>query len=173
MVLTGYQAVGTRGRQLLEGARDVKIHGRYMPVRAEVVSVDDFSVHSDAEETLGWLGPCTRRARHGVRRPRRARLGPGAGATGSATSSAGTPSSRRTASGCCSTDWVCPIWLGTALGVLDGTVGGMAYASDLTDEQWAVLQPVFSTPGKRGPKHAPDLRRVVDAMLYVSHTGCQ
>lgn len=30
-----------------------------------------------------------------------------------------------------------------------------------------------NTPGKRGPKHAPDLRTVVDAMLYVSHTGCQ
>jgi metallo-beta-lactamase family protein len=56
VVLTGYQAVGTRGRQLLEGARDVKIHGRYVPVRAEVVSIDDFSVHSDAGETLAWLG---------------------------------------------------------------------------------------------------------------------
>jgi metallo-beta-lactamase family protein len=55
VVLTGYQAVGTRGRQLLEGARDVKIHGRYVPVRAEVVSIDDFSVHADAEEVLDWL----------------------------------------------------------------------------------------------------------------------
>jgi transposase len=55
----------------------------------------------------------------------------------------------------------------------DGTVGGMAYASDLTDEQWSLLEPVFNTLGKRGPKHSPDLRRVVDAMLYVSHTGCQ
>jgi transposase len=54
-----------------------------------------------------------------------------------------------------------------------GTVCGMAYSSDLTDEQWALLEPVFNTPGKRGPKHAPDLRRVVDAMLYISHTGCQ
>lgn len=49
----------------------------------------------------------------------------------------------------------------------------MSYSSDLTDEQWALLEPVFNAPGKRGPKHAPDLRRVVDAMLYVSHTGCQ
>jgi putative transposase len=49
----------------------------------------------------------------------------------------------------------------------------MSYASDLTDEQWALLEPVFNAPGKRGPKHAPDLRRVVDAMLYISHTGCQ
>jgi transposase len=63
--------------------------------------------------------------------------------------------------------------VGTALAGLDGTVGGMAYTSDLTDEQWELLEPVFNTPGKRGPKHAPDLRGVVDAMLYVSHTGCQ
>ena len=32
---------------------------------------------------------------------------------------------------------------------------------------------MFNAPGKRGPKHGPDLRRVVDAMLYISHTGCQ
>ena len=56
VLLTGYQAVGTRGRQLLEGAREVKIHGHYVPVRAEVVSIDEFSVHSDAEELLEWLG---------------------------------------------------------------------------------------------------------------------
>ena len=50
---------------------------------------------------------------------------------------------------------------------------GTSYAGDLTDEQWALLEPVFNAPGKRGPEHAPDLRRVVDAMLYISHTGCQ
>ncbi len=55
VVLTGYQAEGTRGRRLLDGAREVKIHGRYVPVRAEVVDVQDFSVHSDADETLSWL----------------------------------------------------------------------------------------------------------------------
>ncbi|MGC9665598.1 hypothetical protein ACNTMW_03470 [Planosporangium sp. 12N6] len=33
----------------------------------------------------------------------------------------------------------------------------MTYASDLTDEQWALLEPVFNAPGKRGPRHAPDL----------------
>jgi hypothetical protein len=56
---------------------------------------------------------------------------------------------------------------------LVGTVCGMSYSSDLTDEQWALLKPVFNAPGKRGPRHAPDLRSVVDAMLYISHTGCQ
>ena len=55
VVLTGFQADGTRGRQLAEGAREVKIHGRYVPVRAEVVAVPDFSVHSDAGETVQWL----------------------------------------------------------------------------------------------------------------------
>jgi metallo-beta-lactamase family protein len=33
----------------------VKIHGRYVPVRAEVVTVDGFSVHADADEVLAWL----------------------------------------------------------------------------------------------------------------------
>jgi transposase len=54
-----------------------------------------------------------------------------------------------------------------------GTVRRTSYASDLNDEQWALLEPVFHAPGKRGPKHGPDLRRVVDGMLYISHTGCQ
>ncbi len=55
VVLVGYQAVGTRGRDLAEGADQLKMHGRYVPVRAEVVQVDGFSVHADADELLGWL----------------------------------------------------------------------------------------------------------------------
>lgn len=55
VILTGFQAQGTRGRALLEGARQVKIHGHYVPVRAEIVDVPDFSVHSDADETIAWL----------------------------------------------------------------------------------------------------------------------
>lgn len=53
------------------------------------------------------------------------------------------------------------------------TVHRMAYPSDLTDEQWALLKPVFNAPGKRGRKHADDLCTVVDAMLYIAQTGCQ
>lgn len=56
VVLTGYQAVGTRGRDLAEGAPAVKIHGRYVPVRAEVVVDDAFSVHADSDEVMSWLG---------------------------------------------------------------------------------------------------------------------
>ena len=55
VVLTGYQAVGTRGRALQDGARQLKMHGRYVPVRAEVVSDEEFSVHADADEVVGWL----------------------------------------------------------------------------------------------------------------------
>lgn len=56
VILAGYQAVGTRGRDLLDGVQAVKIHGRYVPVRAEVVDVPMFSVHADADEILAWLG---------------------------------------------------------------------------------------------------------------------
>jgi len=55
VVLTGYQAVGTRGRQLAEGATELKMYGGYVPVRAEVVVDDGFSVHADATELLAWL----------------------------------------------------------------------------------------------------------------------
>ena len=53
------------------------------------------------------------------------------------------------------------------------TVRGVSYPSDLTDAQWELLEPVFNAPGKRGRKHADDLRSVVDAMLYIAQTGCQ
>ena len=55
VVLTGYQAQGTRGRQLADGARQLKMHGRYVPVRAEVVQDLDFSAHADADEVVAWV----------------------------------------------------------------------------------------------------------------------
>lgn len=55
VVLTGYQAVGTRGRALADGVRQLKMFGRYVPVRARVVVDDEFSVHADAHELLSWL----------------------------------------------------------------------------------------------------------------------
>lgn len=55
VVLTGYQAAGTRGRTLLEGARELKMHGRYVPVRADVVQADEFSVHADASDLIAWV----------------------------------------------------------------------------------------------------------------------
>src|ERR1035437_10940161 len=53
------------------------------------------------------------------------------------------------------------------------TVPSMSYLSDLTDEQRALLDPVFRATGKRGRKHASDLRIVVNAMMYIARTGCQ
>lgn len=55
VVLTGYQAVGTRGRDLVEGARQIKMLGEYVRVRAEVVQDGGFSVHADRDELLAWL----------------------------------------------------------------------------------------------------------------------
>ncbi len=55
VVLVGFQAAGTRGRLLAEGERFVKIHGRYVPVRASVTQVDGFSAHADRRELLDWL----------------------------------------------------------------------------------------------------------------------
>ncbi|MFJ6133724.1 MBL fold metallo-hydrolase RNA specificity domain-containing protein [Janibacter terrae] len=55
VVLTGYQAVGTRGWALVEGAREVKLLGEYVRVRAEVVDDGGFSVHADSEDLLDWL----------------------------------------------------------------------------------------------------------------------
>ena len=55
VVLPGFQAAGTRGRSLLEGATMLKLLGRYVPVRANVVHVDAFSVHADRSELLDWL----------------------------------------------------------------------------------------------------------------------
>jgi metallo-beta-lactamase family protein len=55
VVLVGYQAIGTRGRDLAEGATQLKMHGRYVPVRAEIAQAQAFSVHADSDELIGWL----------------------------------------------------------------------------------------------------------------------
>jgi len=55
VMLVGFQAAGTRGRALADGARQLKLLGRYVPVRAEVVDVPAFSAHADSDEILVWL----------------------------------------------------------------------------------------------------------------------
>lgn len=55
VILAGFQAVGTRGRSLAEGATSLKMYGQYVPVRAEIVQVGAFSVHADGNEMLQWL----------------------------------------------------------------------------------------------------------------------
>ncbi len=60
VILAGFQAEGTRGRTLADGASTVKMFGRYVAVRADVVAVDAFSVHADADELIGWLAQAPR-----------------------------------------------------------------------------------------------------------------
>jgi metallo-beta-lactamase family protein len=55
VMLVGYQAEGTRGRQLLEGAKEIKFYGKYYPVNAKVESIHSLSAHADQGELLFWL----------------------------------------------------------------------------------------------------------------------
>ncbi len=55
IVFSGFQAAGTRGRAMLEGAREIKIHGQWIPVAAEVVDLPMLSAHADANELMRWL----------------------------------------------------------------------------------------------------------------------
>ncbi|MFD8596770.1 MBL fold metallo-hydrolase RNA specificity domain-containing protein [Kitasatospora sp. NPDC059646] len=57
VVVVGYAAAGTRARDLVDGARVLKMYGTYVPVRAEVVDVPAFSAHADAAEIVDWLRP--------------------------------------------------------------------------------------------------------------------
>ncbi|CAB4338816.1 unannotated protein [freshwater metagenome] len=56
VILIGYQAEGTRGRALVEGAKSVKMHGKQVSVFAEIVQIQGLSVHADADEVCEWLG---------------------------------------------------------------------------------------------------------------------
>ena len=60
VLFVGYQAAGTRGRQLLEGAESVRIHGQEVPVAARIEHVDSMSAHADADEIMRWLRGFTR-----------------------------------------------------------------------------------------------------------------
>jgi metallo-beta-lactamase family protein len=60
VLFAGHQAAGTRGAAMLGGARSVKIHGSYIPVRAEVAMLENLSAHADAGEIVTWLRGFTR-----------------------------------------------------------------------------------------------------------------
>ena len=55
VILVGFQAAGSRGRSLEEGKEEVKIYGKWVPVLAHIVKVENFSVHADSDELIAWL----------------------------------------------------------------------------------------------------------------------
>jgi metallo-beta-lactamase family protein len=55
ILFVGFQAAGTRGAAMVEGAENIKIHGEYVPVRAEVELISNLSAHADYAEILDWL----------------------------------------------------------------------------------------------------------------------
>lgn len=55
ILFAGFQAAGTRGAAMLGGAESIKIHGEYVPVRAEVQVISNLSAHADYAEIMGWL----------------------------------------------------------------------------------------------------------------------
>jgi metallo-beta-lactamase family protein len=55
VLFVGFQAAGTRGRMLIEGARHVKMFGQQIPVKATVAKMNAMSAHADASEILTWL----------------------------------------------------------------------------------------------------------------------
>jgi metallo-beta-lactamase family protein len=64
ILFAGFQAGGTRGATIVGGAETVKIHGQYVPIRAEVASLDNLSAHADCSEIMQWLSNFKKAPRH-------------------------------------------------------------------------------------------------------------
>ena len=55
LVFVGFQAAGTRGRRILDGEKEVKILGQWVPVRCRIEVINSFSAHADWKEMIHWL----------------------------------------------------------------------------------------------------------------------
>ncbi|OYQ26838.1 MBL fold metallo-hydrolase [Pseudomonas mandelii] len=64
LLIPGFQAGGTRGAQIIAGAPSVRIHGKDVPIRAEVVPMETLSAHADADEIIEWLRGFKRPPKH-------------------------------------------------------------------------------------------------------------
>ncbi|MEX2054551.1 MAG: MBL fold metallo-hydrolase RNA specificity domain-containing protein, partial [Candidatus Andersenbacteria bacterium] len=59
VLITGYQAHGTTGRRLLEGATEIDLYGELFPVRAEILTFNEFSAHADGPYLTQYLNSVT------------------------------------------------------------------------------------------------------------------
>lgn len=64
VILVGFQALGTRGRSLLDGQTQIKMFGQLIPVNATIAHIESFSVHADSNELITWL--------KGIKKPKQA-----------------------------------------------------------------------------------------------------
>ncbi len=63
ILFVGYQAIGTLGRQIVDGAKKVRILGQHYPVRARIAQIHGFSSHADRNELFRWLSELKRAPR--------------------------------------------------------------------------------------------------------------
>ncbi len=64
ILFAGYQAGGTRGAAMVAGAASVKIHGEYVPIRADVAQLLSASSHADGDELLAWMRSSPKAPKH-------------------------------------------------------------------------------------------------------------
>ena len=73
VLITGFQAVYTLGRKIIEKQPEVPIFGEPMRLRAEVCSLDELSGHADQKELIDWMRPIAKGLKESVSGPRRRR----------------------------------------------------------------------------------------------------